>query len=230
MPNNYVVTNGGIFVPDTPADSMILQTIMLFRADKGLLDLRGNDIFDTKTVALTSTYIKFGDSSAEFDGTTNKQLISSNGTGGQIKATTAADQWCVEAWVYPISNVGNRAICGNQGVVGGAGTFSMLINPSGQLVWSDNIVRVTTSQTVPLNQWSHVCVQKDGPTGATAWVNGLFDIQAAQFGGNYNTTAGFSIGGRTDGTLPFRGGIDSVRVTKGIRYSTNFTPAQFADH
>ena len=225
MPNNYITTNGGILVPDTPADPFFLQTKMLFRADKGLIDLKGSGPFDTTTAPLTTNFQKFGTTSLEFDGTTAKQMASSTSTGGQVTDTG----WTMDAWIFLSSATGDRAICANQAGAN-ANAFLFYVTSANKLAFFNNIARATSSAVVPQNQWVHVAITKDGVNNCILWINGAGEVLSGNFIGNYSAAVGLQIGARLGGTVLFKGAIDSVRITQALRWSANFTPTQFYDH
>ena len=233
MPLNYVTTNGGILVPALAADPYFADVQTLFKADKGLIDLRSKSVFDTKTVPLTGLRQKFSAVSAEFDGTTSRQLISSNGTGGQVSDGTPSpnDGWTMEGFIYvPSSGTGVRAIASNQNS-STTGNFTLYIDGNNKLVFTTNVIRDTSTAAVPLNQWFSFAIAKNSNIWTGIWFNGILDSSnTGDFGGAYASAVGFAIGSRLNGTLPFNGSIDSLRITKRVRYGGNYTPAEFSDH
>lgn len=233
MPNTFVMQNG-LLVPNLPADPYFASVLALFKASKGLIDLKARSIFDTKTVPLTNTRQKFSAVSAEFDGTANKLLVSSNGTGGQVSDALAAPNngWTMEGWLYvPSGGSTARTIMSNQSAGNAAGKFSLYITAANKLALITNIDRDVSTAAVPLNQWFHFGICKDAALSTNIWFGGQLDSNnTGNYGGNYSTAVGFGIGSRIDGSLPFLGSIDSIRVTNLVRYTTpSFTPAEFGE-
>jgi len=83
-----------------------------------------------------------------------------------------------------------------------------------------------TNNTIPLNTWTHIAVQRTG----SAWevfINGIKDSATYTSSGNLGTTVPCYIGTAVDSpgnSRNFTGYIDEIRITKGIaRYSSNFS-------
>ena len=96
---------------------------------------------------------------------------------------------------------------------------------SGYNVFSN--ANLTGTDSVPLNQWSHVAICRDG-NGWKAFVNGDEKYTNSIPGLNpvFNTSDDFEIGdyGPSRGTYPFQGFISNFRFLKGTAlYAANFT-------
>lgn len=77
------------------------------------------------------------------------------------------------------------------------------------------------SSNAPFNAWNHFAVVRTGST-LVAYINGVaFSTRSTTTSLSAGTT---SIGARTDGGEPMTGWLDQVRVSKGARYTGNFTP------
>ncbi len=223
--NCIIIPPGELY--ELPADPFFNQVSLLVRARDGLLDLKGNAVFDTKTAPLDSTYAKHGSQSILFDGTSAKSLIASGGNAGVL---SDAAGWTLEAWIYLNSATGVRAIVSSQNAANAANAFLMYVTSANKLALSTNVDRAIGSVTLAQNQWNHVAIDKNGATSCTLWVNGAFEVFPGGFGGDFTAT-GLAIGSRiTPGNVPFKGAIDSVRITRARRYTAAFTPAQFSDH
>lgn len=225
MPNNSIILpNGDPFA--LPADPYFSQVSMLWRAKDGFIDLKGNTLFDTKTVPLSSTYAKHGTVSALFDATAGKSLISSTSDAGVLADTG----WTIESWIYLDSTGVPRAIVSSQATSATGNGFLLYVNAANKLALFTNVDRAIGSLTLAQNQWNHVAVDKNNSASCTLWVNGAFEVFSGNFSGAFTAT-GLAIGSRTTpGNVPFKGGIDSVRITKARRYTAAFTPAEFSDH
>lgn len=227
MPNNNVIqnnANAGVL----PPDPLWAQTLLLFKAGKGLIDLTAKSTFNKASIPLTNTRQKFSAVSAEYDGTASKAFISDAGKGASVSDTG----WTMEGWIYvPSSGNGtNRAILANE-TNAGAGAFTIFINSNNKLVLGTNIDRNTSASVFPTDQWAHFAVDKNAANTSNIWINGIADtFGSGGFGGNFSGAVGVAIGSRLGVNIPFKGSIDSIRVTQAIRYSDNFTPGEFSDH
>ncbi len=205
-----------------------LLTLFQMKANQGILDMTQQTTFDTaKTAPLSSTQALYGSQSIQFAGNTTTELISSAGVGGQV----GNSDFTMEAWIFPTASSGNHCIMSNQGVITGVNTFQFL-QQGLKFSLSDTASRFTLNGSLTQNAWNHVAICKPGSAGATAasvYLNGVLDIVTTAWTSNY-TAAGFSVGGRTDGANPFTGFIDSVRITRKIMYTSNFTPAEFPNN
>lgn len=226
--SSYKVQGDGL-----PNDPFLSQTLMLWRADLGYVDQRAHDTFDTTTAPLNTNASKFGTPTAQFDGTANKCLISSTGTGGQLKSDSSTYSWTIEAWIYVANgSSGDRSIVANQNNASVVGAFMFEVNPSGKLQIVTNVARCISNTTLSTGAWHHVAVDKNLGNPSNIWIDGVLDVTgAAGYASDFSGTVGLAIGSRlTPGNCPFNGAIDSVRITQAIRYTANFTPIQFSTH
>jgi hypothetical protein len=151
----------------------------------------------------------------------------------QTSLDLAADNFCVEAWVYTTSTA-NQAIVGSLRYADGVGSWSLNVNYNSKKVrffirhsGGTVIDGQFESGTFPTNQWVHVAVTRDG-ANLRAFINGT---QA----GSTNTSLGSSsidnaittyrIGASNDNNIYCNGNIADVRVVRGSSvYTSNFTP------
>ena len=150
----------------------------------------------------------------------------------------------IEAWVYPLSRRDNSASTNGTGSCifrKGYTWFNLGIdydgyvqcyhmsggsaNQSGGGYTSNNII---TSNTVPLNAWSHVAavidnsqikVYVNGVLGATGTWNGLHDAAAAS---SRESSIGAGVTSNSD-PRRFDGYICDFRISDNARYTSNFT-------
>jgi hypothetical protein len=87
-----------------------------------------------------------------------------------------------------------------------------------------NSSRLTTSQSVPLNEWFHVAWVRSGST-LRCYINGVQDSVTITMAGERTAVQSTArIGGNYDPGF-FDGYIDELRITKGVaRYMAGFTP------
>jgi hypothetical protein len=86
-------------------------------------------------------------------------------------------------------------------------------------------VIVTGTTAISATTWTHFAVVRNGST-ITIYINGTAGGTATNSSFSDDTTAPFEIGARAgNGSIPFTGYIDDLRITKGYaRYTSNFTP------
>lgn len=180
----------------------------------------------TKTITvhgdakLATAIKKFGTASLALDG-----------VGDYLTVPTQADfefgtgAWTIEAWIY---NTNQPAA--NQVIVD-LRTANPQVIPTFYINATTNTLRLAVNgssvidsvSTIPLNTWTHVAIAKNG-TSTKMYING------SQVGTTYTDTNTYiqgavTIGARFDGTTPFFGNIDDVRISKGVaRYTgSSFT-------
>jgi len=182
---------------------------------------------------ISTAQSKFGGASITFDG-----------NGDYLELPAAPDfafgtgNFTVETWVYissyhptqgyalidtiPVGGFGNRA-----------NAFVWVITTSGKLdVFSDSSFRGLSTSIVPLSQWVHLALVRNGTTWQY-YINGVKDGTEYTYSQDLSLAQGALIGRLGDSAAYFFNGyIDDVRITKGVaRYTSNFTPptAPFPD-
>ena len=189
--------------------------------------LTSNGVFQSSggfdEVSLNSGSIRFnGSSYLNIAANTNLQI--------------AGSPFTMEAWVYPTSRAGNEKIISAQDTGTSNGTqYQFRLTTSGNLqyiYWTTSsrgsATTVTTSNTVPLNQWSHVVACYDGTT-LRLFVNGTSGFSGAVT--MYSNAFATGIGGYSDpaagdfANYAFIGYISNFRILKGTAlYTSNFIP------
>lgn len=164
---------------------------------------------DARTVTAQSKY--YG-SSGYFDGSGDYLTVPASGfLSGSGDAT-------VEAWVYPETTSGTRVICSQSSI----GFNFELRNDTGLGLWLAGPDTYRYGGTVSNLAWSHIAFTKQGDT-FRLFVNGVLvstTTQAVSFSGT-----SCSVGSSPTATLPYKGYIEDLRITKGVaRYTANFTP------
>lgn len=198
------------------------------------------------TAEITTTSSKFGGSSFN------------PGTKGATTWTTTPFQFgsgnfTIEAWVYitggPITdwsviashNVGDSG----SGVV----SWMLVMTETGQIrfywstngsTWNGGSVRQTSSALAP-GIWHHIAFVRSGTVGTlyvngsytgpggVLWQTGGFDQPASITGSLYAATAPVNIGIDGNGTRPFHGYIDDVRITKGVARTITVPTSRFPE-
>jgi hypothetical protein len=180
--------------------------------------------------ALTSTVAKFGATS----------LASGTNSYASFpwKASyTLSGSYTLEAWVYlraaPAPNPRGDS-CGTIAAAGaGAGWqfyYCHNLGTIGMGAYGDGATQLIASYSMPLNQWTHIAVVRNGSSNAI-YVNGISQpLTANTFAGKDVSSGVLTVGSerRLSGwDHDFPGYIDEVRITNGAaRYSGNFAVPQ----
>jgi hypothetical protein len=168
---------------------------------------------------ISTAQSKFGGTSAIFDGVGDYLQIN-NPPESIIRWFDTP--YTVEFWVRPSAY--GSSILGN--AAANAQYWMLETNNDGQIsfyYWTGSQNRVITTQSIPLDNWSHVALTQNdglikvylnGVESASASVNSTPQISSSTY---------FNIGGTTGG---FNGYLDDIRITRGgtPRYTGNFTP------
>jgi len=146
----------------------------------------------------------------------------------------SANNFTIEAWIYPTTNAAARGISNNW-QVGGAWIFIVTSANVLEFSFTDAASGISTkaltgtTRYVTANSWNHVAVVRNGNTGSL-YVNGIADATTYNFTGvtiyNYNGAAKqFRIGVGGDLGSPYVGYISNYRFINGnAAYTSNFTP------
>jgi hypothetical protein len=153
----------------------------------------------------------------------------STSSGNYLTVSSSADfgygtgDFTIEMWIYRTVSGATQFIYDQRTATPTNFAPLLFINTSNQLLFSDgSATQITGATTIPLNAWSHIAVSRSG-TSTRLFLNGV------QQGSTYTDTRNYiatpvRIGARFDGTSPFTGGIDDVRIIKGVAvYTANFT-------
>jgi hypothetical protein len=162
---------------------------------------------------ISTSQSKFGGTSGYFNGT-NSFLTNSN-------ISLSTQDFALECWVYPISTAGATSIF-NQGNSDITGNFCLFVYDGLVAFYADNEQRLTSSQTIQSNQWTHIALTRQNNI-YYLFINGVLDGTLNVALDHYGSP--FKIGQGYGGITYFNGYIDEARVTKGIaRYTSNFIP------
>ena len=173
---------------------------------------------------LSTAQQKFGVSSLVLDGNGDYLTVAT-----QPDFAFGTGKFCIEMWVYRTGGSGAIQVladfrASNPQVVPVLFLSATNYYPS---LTVNGATEINGTTTVPLNTWTHIAVAKSG-TSTKIFMNGI------QQGSTYTDTNNYiqgplTIGARFDGTTPFFGYVDDVRVSKGVaRYTTTFTPPAVA--
>ena len=162
---------------------------------------------------------KFGSSSLYLDGTGDYlQLTYTN------SLILRLSDWCIEMWIYPQrNNVLQYLYEGANTTNVGAPTIQ--ITSTGALQWwTGGALRITGSaNSVTTNTWHHIAMVRTG-NDHKLYLNGVQQSSTWTNSSTLNHLAAHKIGAAYNGTSPFQGYIDEVRVSRVARYTASFTP------
>jgi len=130
-----------------------------------------------------------------------------------------------ECWVYPTGSPNQPVIFGQwTSPYSWAILLSNDANRYARMIFYDGgYVDQISSTVVPLNQWSHMALVKDG-SNATLYVNGNSVATQGSIGTLTDTNVPLTIGGNSS-TAGFIGYIADARFVVGSKlYTSNFTP------
>lgn len=176
---------------------------------------------------ISTTQSKFGGSSGYFDGSGDYLSIPSH-----TSLELGTNDFTIECYIYPQTYVGTPTIYSRQD---SALALQFRINTSGYLqgifreTSSTAVIALTSSNTISLNQWSHVALTRKNGI-AYIFINGVYEGQiAVSYSLNSPANEHGVIGALQysgSGILqPYIGYVDEFRLTNGIaRYITDFTP------
>ena len=203
---------------------------LLLHADSILTDNSPNNATLTNSgVTYNTTTYKFGTASFVFNGS------SEINTPDSANYAFGSGDFTIECWWYYTATTYNKFI-GNQRSYGrttfGNGNWGFGIAfPNGtnaayfgcQTSTGTSFAIQTANNSVPLNQWTHLALVRNGST-YTIYVNGVSSgSSTSSVSLDFGTTNTLSIG--SIGSTEFiTGQLDDIRITKGVaRYTANFT-------
>jgi hypothetical protein len=148
------------------------------------------------------------------------QALGFNGTSQYVDVSTvptASNPLSVSAWVYPTSfsqssfggGVGGTIIDENEG--GGSAGWLLGINNSNRIwFWPSGGGDRFSTNTVPINKWTHVVATYDG-TNLLLYINGTLDSTQTMSAPHGSATF-FRVGARSWITGFWKGSLDDVRI------------------
>ena len=221
--------------PIAPPTPVTNTQLLLNYTNAGIIDNTAKNVFETVGDAqISTTQSKYGGSSMKFDGT-GDWLVARSTVGDFLQLGGTSRPFTIEAWTYPTSFATNVTIAERGG--GNANWTSttgiqytwFFKNADSKMYWQfyaggTSVNSMSSSVTISLNTWTHVAVSYDGTT-TYLFVNG---VQVGTSTSSYTLPSApnqMRVGAETDGSNPFFGYIDDLRITQGVaRYTTNFTP------
>lgn len=184
-----------------------------------------NTITKIGSVTVDNSIRKFGDASWYFDGTGGRVYVSSvdlhNSTNFTVElfvylnATNSGSQHLIGSWDGSTTLGWNISLSST-----GAPFFE--VSGTGAYEASNSLI---SGSAITFNTWHHLALVKTS-NNYKLFIDGTLSLQTSSGPTTlYNTGSDITIGQRTDGTRPFKGFIDSIRITDNVaRYSESFTP------
>jgi hypothetical protein len=161
----------------------------------------------------------------------NEGSISFDGNGDYLTIPSSSDfafgtgDFTVEAWVYPTGTTGYKAIFSTRSaVITTPSSFIVGLNTGNtSAFWYANGFLLVNARNISLGTWAHVAVSRQGTT-LRLFIDGVL-VSSAFNNDNLTSTLG-TVGANADGSEPFIGNIDNLKITKNTAlYTTNFTPS-----
>jgi hypothetical protein len=160
-----------------------------------------------------------------------------DGTGDylSVPTTSTQNQWwttdfTIDAWVYPtnlstwLTNT-NPCLIGNMAAGSSTNYWSFGPNTNGTVrfkYFNGGSVTVDSTETISLNQWSHIAFVKDS-NGIRIYVNGVGTTSTA-VSGTPSSDSGLIIGQHFNSSI--LGYVSNLRIVKGTAlYTSTFTPS-----
>ena len=152
-----------------------------------------------------------------------------DGTGDYLSIASAdafafgTGAFTFECWVNRPSLSAVAQICGS-----GNDNFNFYFQADGRLSFYNGSGTITTTNTVPINTWTHIALCREG-TGNGQMRVFIDGVQAMNSSNTTTYAAGILLIGRntTSGSTYGKGYISNLRITRTAEYTKNFTLPKF---
>jgi hypothetical protein len=186
---------------------------------------RLNTVTASAGAQISTAQSKFGGSSIAFNGSGARLSVPNSNSlqFGQADFT-------VEFWMFFNSTAGFQTVIGKTFTGAGEWVIQTAGVTGGRLKFYGPSTTIIETSDNSANAWIHVALVRSSGT-CFLYRNGT-QTGSAAIGTNYNATGVLTVGANVNGSDPFNGYIDDLRITKGVaRYTANFTPptAPFPD-
>jgi hypothetical protein len=172
------------------------------------------------TLASSFSPYRSGGYSAYFDGSGDYLSIADS-----TDFTLGSGDFTAECWVYPTASPSQPVIFGQwSNPYSWAIEFSNDSNRNVRFLINDGTIRDNVSSTsVPLNNWAHLALVRNGST-FTMYVNGVSVDTYTSSASLVDATGPVTIGAQNGGGSPYQGYITDARLVKGTAvYTSDFT-------
>lgn len=218
--NGTSLYNSSFTPPTAPLTAVSGTQLLISCTNAGIFDnAQTNDVETASTAQISTAQSKFGTGSMYFNGSTDYLKL-------PVKTVEfGTGDFTVEAWVYITQKTVQNNIMDSRSSSGGANPFMFSISGTNAYLWYWTGTAYYTTNTVPLNTWTHVAISRTSGT-VKMFIDGVIGYSGSDTSNMTGTsTTTFNIG--TGGPLTgwFNGYMDDFRITKGVgRYLYNFTP------
>lgn len=168
---------------------------------------KGNSITNIGVI-FSNTQKKGTTTSGYFDG--NSSLILS-----ETPPITTED-FTIECWVYPTES-GKGVIFSQEYTT--SNVCCLYINSSSKLVFINNSISMTSTNSVSLNAWTYITLQKLSGTYSLI-INGVLDTSLSSSSNQSSDIIRIGISKTTNPTQQFKGYLSHFKITKSGNYSS----------
>lgn len=219
---------------ENPLDTEWANVELLFGADGVDTDTTVDDESDNAHVATYAGNAQCDTAESKF----SKSSLLMDGTGDYVTFADEADfdlgagNFCMEGWFQfnALTAAASYQMMGKYTSSGNQRSYALFylvddteLNFLVSTAGTAGITKTTFIWTPTLNQWYHIAVDYDGTT-YRCYVDGVLVDSDVSSETVFNSSGAFAIGAQDNGTFPFNGWADDVRLTKASRYPAAFTP------
>jgi hypothetical protein len=150
--------------------------------------------------------------SLDFDGTDDNVST----TLPTVFTNISANDFTIESWIKPNASAFCRVVFAQLNTSNFA---SLSLSGTNEIYfYVNNVTGENTVATLPNGVWSHVACTWDASTGLTqTFINGVLATTAAGGSSSLGSDNLMTIGTKTDGTQPFTGELDELRIWDVVR-------------
>jgi hypothetical protein len=212
--------------PTLPPTSTPNTVLLLTGTNGGINDASGRNNIETLNETEIYTGVKrYGNASMYFDGTGDRLTVNGITNSGIFNQLTSSGRTnTIEMWIYPLALTSGGARSFIVGSWAGSAGWTYDLTSGGDIFITTNGAgsSISLSSKITINTWQHLAFVNDN-TNLKVYRNGV-NVGSLAYQAPTSYIGPLSIGERSDGTLPFIGYIDDLRITTGsARYTANFT-------
>lgn len=205
-----------------------------------IVDSTGQVAFTASgTAAIKTNGSALGGAAASFDGVANSAFrTAAPATNSALDLATGTPDFTIEMKInptnYPTGETGSQGyiFSWGGGYAAGYEPIAIQLGGTGKIGFGWNSANSATNQnwissttSVPLNQWSTIAVVKAG-NRYYLFVNGILEATKVSSVNPYYWANGWSLGQALNNTYKYSGWVDELRITKGFaRYQSNYPVA-----
>lgn len=206
-------------------DVVLLMHMEGSNGGNSFIDLLGHNVVPIGEAQTSTVQAKFGTASLLTDGTDDRLEVDYDPAFNLVD-----NDFTIEFWCFPTTSTGYQVFTTRRRVDDYAGIGPWLIRRQdttlhmyfgkGNYSWMSD----TTAGTILQDEWTHVAITRSGAV-FSAWINGIYSGGFTDASLVMSNDSKMLIGAESDGSSPYTGYMDEVRVTVGTaRYTQNFIP------